>query len=83
MSYLQFFEEVNGVTAALSDLAKRITPPPSAINMDEESATAIWQAIDLLQRATQVLAPLIALDVSKSFLRLPDVTEVPDADDQA
>ena len=85
MSGRQWFNEVEAVASVLDDYVQGIDPGdffPSSLLADydtEELFTAIWQAVELLSRAYQVLLPLAAydqaktqLEYAKGYLDIPD-----------
>lgn len=89
MSYQQYFDEVEAVATVLEDFSRRFDEVHEEGGFVTglgvggvliEDFAAIWQAAELLSRAYQVLYPLVALDVAKAALVLPDVRRVPDAE---
>ena len=86
MSYQAYFREVEAVSQILSEWVQEqdedehcalISAGDEGFALTVEQFTAIWQAVELLSRAQQVLLPLITLDVGKAFLNLPEALEKP------
>lgn len=76
MSYQQYFSEVEAVVRILDEWIKTAEPDSFPVPLyDSEEFTALWQAVELLSRAYQVLMPLVAFDMNKVALLLPDVND--------
>lgn len=76
MSYAAYFAEVEAVCQVLDEWVQ--SQSEEDITPDGEGAfTATWQAVELLSRAYSVLMPLLALDMAKHNLELPDAAESP------
>lgn len=87
MSAQQFFKETEAVVQVLSGLVGRFTPDETPAKregvwlddesgqghyLDPEEFTAIWQAVELLSRAYNVLFAMANFEVSKQALNIPD-----------
>ena len=79
MSAHQFFAEVEAVAEVLDDYVQSFGPDSLFPSAEEEAFTAIWQAVELLSRAYQVLLPLVSydqarnrLEYAKGYLEIPD-----------
>lgn len=79
MSGRQWFNEVEAVASVLDDYVQSFGPDSLFVSAEEEAFTAIWQAVELLSRAYQVLLPLAAydqaktqLEYAKGYLDIPD-----------
>lgn len=77
MSVHAYFAEVEAVASVLDEYASRQDASQPYKRPTEDEFTAIWQSVELLMRAYQVLVPLIQLEMSKQALVLPDVQEKP------
>lgn len=71
----QFFNETQAVAKVLSELMDSVTPPPSAVNLDDEKATAIWQAVELLSRAATYIHAQVTAESARAALYLPEPEE--------
>lgn len=76
MSAQQFFSETEAVIQVLSEYVDKhsdqLANDGRTTGPDEEQFTAVWQAIELLDRARTVLIPMIQLDMNKYALNIPD-----------
>lgn len=77
MSYQAYFSEVEAVIDVLNDYIKGFEDADDAdwFSPDSDEFTALWQAVELLGRAYHVLMPLVAFDMNKAALLLPDIEE--------